>query len=321
MQFKTQALSVLALASSASGFTPTVSNARASLSVQSSLSDSLGLGSVEDSLNYKPGKADTAFAQRYGHLVGAKVKTAGEAFAEFTNLYGNSVNALYKNMVTDIVGTTHLIVVNARFQRDPLWSLGILTATDLLLKNYPEPGQADRIVSALFKSVGLKEKEIRAEAKMLSDWVEGKSKEDIEAALSSGDESTPLGAIAAKAKADEFWMYSRYFGIGMVKVMDMVGIEMDKDEVYPIMENWMSTQLGKSHLTACNDSDLYFRVKSKLDMMETMMKEIEIREKKRMAERLEEKAEQALRAAEREEKMKTEIELEAQSQRERVEAE
>ena len=97
-----------------------------------------------------------------------------------------------------------------------------MTATDLLLKNYPEPGQADRIVSALFKSVGLKEKEIRAEAKMLSDWVEGKSKEDIEAALSSGDESTPLGAIAAKAKADEFWMYSRYFGIGMVKVMDMV---------------------------------------------------------------------------------------------------
>ena len=67
----------------------------------------------------------------------------------------------------------------------------------------------------------------------------------------SGDESTPLGAIAAKAKADEFWMYSRYFGIGMVKVMDMVGIEMDKDEVYPIMENWMSKQLGKSHLTAC----------------------------------------------------------------------
>merc|ERR1712241_389521 len=99
---------------------------------------------------------------------------------------------------------------------------------------------------------------------------------------------------------------------------DIIGIEMDKDEVYPIMENWMSTQLGRSHLTACSDGDLFFRVKEKLDMMETMMKEIEIREKKRMAERLEEKAEAALRAAEREDKMEAEIEKEAAANRERV---
>merc|ERR1712232_1418569 len=178
----------------------------------------------------------------------------------------------------------------------------------------------EKIITALLKSCYLDVDAIRADAKMIEEWATGKNREEIEAALKNGDTS-PLGSIAADIKKDEFWMYSRYFGIGLVKLMDTVGIEMDKDEVYPVMENWMSKQLGKSHLTACNDSDLYFRVKSKLDMMETMMKEIEIREKKRMAERLEEKAEQALRAAEREEKMKTEIELEAQSQRERVEAE
>jgi hypothetical protein len=157
-------------------------------------------------------------------------------------------------MVTDIVGTTHLIVVNARFTQDPLWSLGILTSLDLLLKNYPEPEIGGKIVSALFKSVGLDETEIRAEAKTIEEWAQGKTKADIEAALSGEDASSPLGAIASQIKDDEFWMYSRYFGIGMVKLMDTVGIEMDKDEVYPVMEDWMKNKLGKSHLTACVSS-------------------------------------------------------------------
>lgn len=154
-------------------------------------------------------------------------------------------------MVTDIVGTTHLIVVNARFQQDAVWSLGMLTALDLLLKNYPEPDVGEKIVSSLFKSVGLDEAKIRAEAKTIEEWVAGKTKADIEAALSGKDPSSPLGAIVGGIKGDEFWMYSRYFGIGLVKIMDMVGIEMDKDEVYPIMEDWMQKKLGKSHLSAC----------------------------------------------------------------------
>lgn len=204
-------------------------------------------------LNYRPGAANTEFAKRYGHLVGKKIKTVGEAFAEFTTELGFTVNALYKNMVTDIVGTSHLIVVNARFSRDPVWSLGIITALDLLLKNYPEKEIGSKIKTSLFKCLGMDESEIQAEAKMITDWASGQTKETVEAAL-SGEGDSPLASIAKKIKGDEYWYYSRYFGIGLLKIMENAGMEMDKDEVYPVMENWMSEKLGRSHLTACVSS-------------------------------------------------------------------
>jgi len=314
---KFQASALLLAAASTKAFTPLSNNMKTSVALRDGLS--VDLPTVESQIAYQPGKADTDFARRFGgdEHVNAEIRTVGEAFAAFTELYGFQINALYKNMVTDIVGQVHLITVNARFVQDPVWSLGILSTLELLLKNYPEPGMFEKLTSSLFQSCNLDEERIRADADALKEWAAGKTKEDVEAALKNGDDSI-LGKLSTDIKGDEFWMYSKFFGIGLVKVMEITGVEMDKDEVYPVMENWMSTQLGKSHLTACNDGDLFFRVKEKLDMMETMMKEIEIREKKRMAERLEEKAEAALRAAEREGKMEAEIEKEAAANRERV---
>jgi len=285
---------------------PSTSSTSSMLHSTSLLARDMG-AEIRREVNYQPGKADTDFARRYGHLVGAQVRTVGEAFAQFTKELGYTVNPLYKNMVTDLVGTTHLITVNARFQRDPLWCLGIVTALDLLLKNYPEGTEmSENIMTALLSSVGMDLAEVRSEAATMQAWAQGQSRESIEAAL-QGQGDSELASIAKRASGDDLWMYSRYFGIGLLKLMETVGINMDKDEVYPVMEDWMSNKLGRSPMTACADSDLFFKVKSKLDMMETMMKEIEIREKKRMAERLEEKAEAALRAAEREKEWQKEV--------------
>ena len=267
---------------------------------------------------YVPGGADTPFAKRFAALKGVKVRTVGEAFADFTKILGSPINALYKNMMTDIVGVTHLTVVNARFVRDPVWSLGIVSALDLLLKNYPEKDMAEKIVSSLFQCVEMDKEQVYAEAAQLKAWATGKSVDDIakalkgEAATAEGDNI--LSNAAKAAKQDEYWMYSRFFGIGLLALMEATGqVEMNADDVYPVMEDWMSNCLGKSHFTACSDSDTYFKIKNKLDMMETMMKEIEIREKKRMAQRLEDKAEAALRKAERDAMMKEEERKEAAS--------
>jgi len=301
MNLKYSALIAAMTAASASAFTTPSAMYRTS-ALKAGLADDDIESVIARSTDYIPGAADTDFAKRFADTKGAKVKTVGEAFSEFSDILGQPINALYKNMMTDIVGITHLTVVNARFVRDPIWSLGMVTALDLLLKNYPEAGAADKIVAALFESCGLDEAEVRAEAAELATWSSGKTREEISAAL-RGEGSGPITDTANAAKADEYWMYSRFFGIGLVALMDECGIEMNADDVYPVMEEFMTTSLGKSHYTACADSDMYFRIKNKLDLMETMMKEIEIREKKRMAGRLEEKAEMAIRKAERDAEM------------------
>jgi len=297
------------MASSSVAFTAT-SSGSAPATRMFGLADDDIESAIDRAVEYQPGAAETPFAKRFAHLKGTKVKTVGEAFASFTKILGTPINALYKNMMTDIVGTTHLTVVNARFARDPIWSLGMVSSLDLLLKNYPDVENRDKIVSSLYQSVELDQATVSADAASMKEWIAGKSKEDIVAAL-KGEIDSPFKDSALAAKEDKYWMYSRFFAIGLVAMMDEAGVEMNADDVYPVMEEFMTT-LGKSHFTACSDSDTYFKIKNKLDLMETMMKEIEIREKKRMAQRLEEKAEAAIRKAERDVELQKEIAKEAE---------
>jgi hypothetical protein len=207
-------------------------------------------------ISYSPGKADTEFARKYGHLAGASVRTVGEAFTEFTDLLGTPVNALYKGICTDLVGSLHLIKVNARFRKDAVFSLGLVSALDLVLKNYPEQDTARRIKSAMIKSVGMDESEIDAEAASLADWARGKTKDEVASAL-RGEGDSPLASIAGAARGDEYWMYSRFFGIGLIKMMEIVGVEQDMSVAYDVMENWMGKCLEKPYYTACV-SFMYF---------------------------------------------------------------
>merc|ERR1719384_1951224 len=180
MNLKYTSLIATLLASSTVAFTvsPSVSNNRAVTSIYGLADDDIE-SAIDRAAEYQPGAAQTPFAERFRHLKGAPVKTVGEAFSTFTSILGTPVNALYKNMMTDIVGITHLTVINARFARDPIWSLGMVSSLDLLLKNYPEAETRDKIVSSLYEACELNQSEILAEAETMKAWIVGKSQDDV----------------------------------------------------------------------------------------------------------------------------------------------
>ncbi|GMH48488.1 hypothetical protein TrRE_jg3211 [Triparma retinervis] len=257
------------------------------------------------SLDSKAGKADTAFGKRFGHLAGKPIKTVSESMKIFSEECGGPINALYRNYLTDLVATTHLSVVDARFVMDPVWALGFTTVTDVLLKNYPEKEFAEKMVSSLAKAVDLDYNAVKQDAGKISEWAQGKSAEDVAAAL-RGEGSSEISSIANAAKGDEFWLYTRFFGIGLIKIMEITGTEVTDD----VMNKWVKEDMGKSSQKATADLDQWNGLNSKLTMMETLMKEIEIREKKKMAERLEDKAKAAIAKAEREKKVEEALKVE-----------
>merc|ERR1719174_3514394 len=222
---------------------------------------------------------------------GKPVPTVSDAMAVFTTELGGPINTLYRNYLSDLVATTHLSVVDARFKLDGIWCLGFTTVTDVLLRNYPEKDFGEKMVRALATSANLEYENVKGQADETKAWAEGKTAEDVAAALRGEGDS----AISKAAKADDYWLYTRFFGIGLIKLMEVTGTEATND----VMQKWVKEDLAKSSQKAEADLDQWNALNSKLVMMETLMKEIEIREKKKMADRLEEKAAAALKKQER----------------------
>merc|ERR1711871_1143522 len=92
-------------------------------------------------------------------------------------------------------------------------------------------------------------------------------------------------------------MGSRVWAVGLFKMMNMAGVEPISNEV---LVKWATAiGLDKSNFAVLeSDYDLYSSSLTKLRELEQLFKEIEIREKKKLAERLEAKAAAAVKAAE-----------------------
>ncbi|KAG5188183.1 thylakoid formation protein-domain-containing protein [Tribonema minus] len=234
---------------------------------------------------------DTPGAKRFGDLSGKEVKTVSASMTRFCEQYKRPILPQYRTIVNDLIQSTHLTLVDARFKYDAVFALGLHGIYFRLLKSYPGEGEAQTIFDALTNCLDLESASIASDAESLSTWAKSASEADLVAAL-KGEGDSQLASIARAAKDDEFYLYSKMWGLGLIQMMEGAGIETTQEKVVELVE-----YVGFPVAKVKQDLVQYKDVLEKALQAEQLFKEIEIREKKKMAERLEEKAKRALAQA------------------------
>eukprot|EP00638_Chattonella_subsalsa_P009660 CAMPEP_0117753414 /NCGR_PEP_ID=MMETSP0947-20121206/12204_1 /TAXON_ID=44440 /ORGANISM="Chattonella subsalsa, Strain CCMP2191" /LENGTH=336 /DNA_ID=CAMNT_0005572277 /DNA_START=120 /DNA_END=1130 /DNA_ORIENTATION=+ len=241
----------------------------------------------------KDGNPDTELFKRFGHLKGAKVKTVSETLSQFYSSYGKPIFPQYRNIVTEILTSTHLSVVCAMFTPDPIFTYGLKLLWQEFMGTYPVPEHCDQMYESMIKALGFDVEAVAEDEKKVLAFVEGKSEDEILAVIKGEADDAVFGPVFKAIREDKFWWYSRPFGAGIFSIMKKAGVELNNEN----LEKWVACMNVRDNLPK-QDLEIYQTSLIKIKEAEKMYKEVEIREKKAMAKRLEEKAQRALEKAE-----------------------
>jgi len=229
-----------------------------------------------------------------GEKIKPTKKTVSETTKQFSDTYTLPIVPAYRTIVTDLLTTTHLAVVDTRFVYDPIFALGMSKIFENFFKAYPGgQSEQDKIFDAVVGALDMSPDTLRTDAAAVLAWAEGKTEAEL-GDMFENPPSDQVGSAIAAVKANPTWLYSRSFGVGLFTLLNTVGIETITDEQ---LETW-SGKIGFKSQKVMQDYELYTSSLNKLRDMEQLFKEIEIREKKKLAARLEEKAAAAGKAAE-----------------------
>jgi len=216
------------------------------------------------------------------------VRTVSETVSAFYKEYPQPpVLPMYRSFLVDFMTSTHLAIVDARFKYDAVFALGVVENYNGLMGSYDRvvgAGEADKIWIAFAKALDLDPTQVKADAEAAKNFAKSTPASTILAVM-EGKEAAGDAKVGEAFTGISKSLYSSAFSLGLFKIMEGAGVEVSKANV----EEWAKVlQVNPSKVAT--DLETYKLNKSKLANAEEMLREIEIREKKKLAERLEAKA-------------------------------
>jgi len=214
------------------------------------------------------------------------VKSVSETMRAFEANYPRTIISIWRSPINDMLQVTHLSLVDKRFVPDAVFAFGYLAYFNLLLDKYPVPGEQDKLIDASILALDLDPAQIRADAAEVATWLEGKTEAEILAV--AGAAQGKVSDAFASTIASKDYLHTRSVNVGVLMMMDKVGVKADSEA----LTRW-TAPLGLRKRNVEKDAMLVKDLKEKLSQAMQMLKAMEIREKKRMAESLEAKAKEA----------------------------
>ncbi|KAF7140036.1 hypothetical protein RHSIM_Rhsim06G0153100 [Rhododendron simsii] len=236
------------------------------------------------------------------------VPTVAETKSNFLNAYKRPIPSIYNTVLQELIVQHHLMRYKRTHRYDAVFALGFVTVFDQLMEGYPSDEDREAIFQSYIRALKEDPDIYRNDAKKLEEWASAQNASSLVSFSSrEGEVEGMLKDIAERARGDGSFSYSRFFAIGLFRLLELSNATEPTvlEQVYDLsgklltME-WLPHYLIFKHsitrlCAALNinkrsvdrDLDVYRNLLSKLVQAKELLKEYVDREKKKREERVE----------------------------------
>eukprot|EP00192_Tetraselmis_astigmatica_P021094 CAMPEP_0117662346 /NCGR_PEP_ID=MMETSP0804-20121206/8007_1 /TAXON_ID=1074897 /ORGANISM="Tetraselmis astigmatica, Strain CCMP880" /LENGTH=284 /DNA_ID=CAMNT_0005469245 /DNA_START=98 /DNA_END=952 /DNA_ORIENTATION=- len=205
--------------------------------------------------------------------------TVADTKDKFIRAYPRPIPALYNTVIQEFIVQSHLSRYNSNYKYDEVIALGFVSVFDQVTEGLSEE-ETKAIFKAYVEALGEDPAKYRADAEKMQELASSSGAEGLKADSSGNDLQKALASIAATEK----YYYTKWFAIGLFRLLELAGATEPK-----ALESLVK-ELGVSVESVNRDLLMYKGVLSKMTAARELLAEMMEREKKKQAERDAEKA-------------------------------
>ncbi|KAI5660752.1 hypothetical protein M9H77_20075 [Catharanthus roseus] len=222
---------------------------------------------------------------------GTDIPTVAETKMNFLKAYKRPIPSIYNTVLQELLVQHHLMKYKRTYRYDGVFALGFVTVYDRLMEGYPSDEDREAIFQAYVKALNDSPEQYRADAQKLEEWARAQNPSTlVDFSSREGEVESILKDIAQRAGSKESFSYSRFFAIGLFRLLELA------NATEPTILEKLCAALNVNKKSVDRDLDVYRNLLSKLVQAKELLKEYIDREKKKREERVEtQKASEAVK--------------------------